>query len=174
MAAELRTFVPAPQRASTKGTRSAPSTMARWAGPMTPSGTRRWKGRGSDGAGWGTSSSLASCGSCGGTPSPGAPGPEREVVKPPPGGWLWPEPGARWVLLKQSPPESEGPQEGLAVPGGFTGGRMVGEQGRHIRHGTGAWQPFYSGSSTHFSLKWIGTSSLWMTGTCGCFEARGQ
>ena len=35
----------------------------------------------------------------------------------------------------QGPPESEGPQEGLAVPGGFTGGRMVGEQGRHIRHG---------------------------------------
>ena len=35
----------------------------------------------------------------------------------------------------QGPPESEGPQEGLVVPGGFTGGRMVGEQGRHIRHG---------------------------------------
>ena len=29
----------------------------------------------------------------------------------------------------------EGFQEGLAVPGGLTGGRMVGEQGRHIRHG---------------------------------------
>ena len=29
----------------------------------------------------------------------------------------------------QGPPESEGPQEGLAVPGSFTGGRMVGEQG---------------------------------------------
>ena len=35
----------------------------------------------------------------------------------------------------QGPPESEGPQEGLAVPGGFTAGRMVGEQGGHIRHG---------------------------------------
>ena len=35
----------------------------------------------------------------------------------------------------QGPPESEGPQEALAVPGGLTGGRMVGEQGRHIRHG---------------------------------------
>ena len=35
----------------------------------------------------------------------------------------------------QGPPESEGPQEGLAVPGGLTGGRMVGEQGRHIWHG---------------------------------------
>ena len=35
----------------------------------------------------------------------------------------------------QGPPESESPQEGLAVPGGLTGGRMVGEQGRQIRHG---------------------------------------
>ena len=35
----------------------------------------------------------------------------------------------------QGPPESEGPQEGLAVPGGLIGGRMVGEQGRHIWHG---------------------------------------
>ena len=78
----------------------------------------------------------------------------------------------------QGPPESEGPQEGLAVPSGLTEKKMVGEQGRHIWHGqcpipTGdAWQPFCSGSSTHFSLKWIGTSSLSMT-SCGCFEARG-
>ena len=34
-----------------------------------------------------------------GPPSQGAPGPEREV-KPQPGGWPWPEPGTRWVLLK--------------------------------------------------------------------------
>ena len=35
----------------------------------------------------------------------------------------------------QGPPESEGPQQKLAVPGGLTGGRMVGEQGRHLWHG---------------------------------------
>ena len=35
-----------------------------------------------------------------GPPSQGAPGPEKEVVKPPPEGWLWPEPGTRRVLLK--------------------------------------------------------------------------
>ena len=29
-----------------------------------------------------------------------APGPEKEVAKPPPEGWQWPEPGTRWVLLK--------------------------------------------------------------------------
>ena len=45
VAAPARTFVPAPWRASTRGTRSARSTMARWEGPMTPSGTRRWRGR---------------------------------------------------------------------------------------------------------------------------------
>ena len=32
-------------RALTRGARSARSTMARWEGPMTPSGTRRWRGR---------------------------------------------------------------------------------------------------------------------------------
>ena len=32
--------------------------------------------------------------------SQGVPGPEKEVVKPPPESWLWPEPGTRWVLLK--------------------------------------------------------------------------
>ena len=70
----------------------------------------------------------------------------------------------------QTPPESEGPQEGLAVPG--AGGRnKVGMASAQSYWGR--WQPFYSGSSTHFSLKWIGTSSLWMT-SCGCFEARGQ
>ena len=92
-----------------------------------------------------------------GPPSQGAPGPEREVVKPPPGG------------RHQGPPESEGPQEGLAVPGG----RMVGEQGRHIWHGQCpillGTPGIYSGSSTHF----FGTSSLSMT-SCGCFEVRGQ
>ena len=25
---------------------------------------------------------------------------QKQVVKPPPEGWLWPEPGTRWVLLK--------------------------------------------------------------------------
>ena len=36
-----------------------------------------------------------------GPPSQGAPGPEeKEVAKPPPKGWQWPEPGTRWVLLK--------------------------------------------------------------------------
>ena len=91
-----------------------------------------------------------------GPPSQGVSGPKKEVVKPPPEGWLWPEPGTRWAAQggrHQGPPESEGPQEGSAQ--------------------SYAWQPFYSGSSTHFSLKWIGTSSLWMT-SCGCFAARGQ
>ena len=60
----------------TKVARSAPSTMARWAGPMTPSGTRRWKGRRLDGV------------------------QALHPAKPPPKGWLWPEPGTRWVLLK--------------------------------------------------------------------------
>ena len=66
-----------------------------------------------------------------GPPSQGASGPEG----PPPGGWLWPEPGAAQGGRHQGPPESEGPQEGLAVPGGLTGGRMVGEQGRQLWHG---------------------------------------
>ena len=35
-----------------------------------------------------------------GPPSQGAPGREKEVAKPPPEGWQWPEPGTRWVLLK--------------------------------------------------------------------------
>ena len=35
-----------------------------------------------------------------GPPSQGASGTEGGIVKPPPGGWLWPEPGTRWVLLK--------------------------------------------------------------------------
>ena len=35
-----------------------------------------------------------------GPPSQGASGSEGGIVKPPPGGWLWPEPGTRWVLLK--------------------------------------------------------------------------
>ena len=43
VAAKLLSRPPSGHRRS--GTRSAPSTMARWAGPMTPSGTRRWKGR---------------------------------------------------------------------------------------------------------------------------------
>ena len=34
-----------------------------------------------------------------------------------------------------------------------------------------AWQPFCSGSSTRFSLKWIGTSSS-STTSCGCFEEK--
>ena len=97
------------------------------------------KDDGPDGAGWGTSSSLATCGSCGGTPLSGC---------------LWPREGGRhtstWGLAMagaghqvgaaqggrhQGAPESEGPQEGLAVPGGLTEGRMVGEQGRHIWRG---------------------------------------
>ena len=35
-----------------------------------------------------------------GPPSQGASGPEGGIVKPPPGSWLWPEPGTRCVLLK--------------------------------------------------------------------------
>ena len=84
--------------------------------------------------------------------------------------------GAAQGGCHQGPPESESPQEGLTVPGGFTGGwvNKVGTYGMARPNPTGdAWQPFYSGSSTHSSLKWIGTSSLWMT-SCGCFEARGQ
>ena len=69
-------------------------------------------------------------------------------------GCLWPQEGDRqtstWGLAlagaghqvgaaqggrHQGPPESEGPQEGLAVPGGLTQRRMVGEQGRHLWHG---------------------------------------
>ena len=136
VAAPARTSVLAPWRASTRGTRSARSTMARWEGPMTPDGG---EDDGSDGVGWGPSSPLATCGSRGGTPLSGC---------------LWPRGGDRqtstWGLAlagaghqvgaaqggrHQGPPESEGPQEGLAVPGGLTGGRMVGEQGRHLWHG---------------------------------------
>ena len=70
-------------------TRSAPSTMALWAGPMTPTvldGVQalHWLHAAAEG----------------GPPSQGALGPEKEVVKPPPEGWQWPEPGTRWVLLK--------------------------------------------------------------------------
>ena len=41
----MEDLCPGPLAGIDEGTRSAPSTMARWAGPMTPSGTRRWKGR---------------------------------------------------------------------------------------------------------------------------------
>ena len=67
-----------------------------------------------------------------GPPSQGASGPEGGIVKPPPGGWLWPEPGTRWVLLKADVTKAHRRVKVLAVP---TGGRMVGEQGRHIWHG---------------------------------------
>ena len=133
VAATARTFVPAPWRASMRGTRSARSTMARWEGPMTPSGTRRWRGR-----------RLRRCWM----------GSKLSIGYTPLSGCLWPQGGDRqtstWGLAMagaghqvgaaqggrhQGPPESEGPPEGLAVPGGLTGGRMVGEQGRHIWHG---------------------------------------
>ena len=97
---------------------------------MTPDGG---EDDGSDCVGWGPSSPLATCGSRGGTPSQGALAPR----------------GGSWGCSGRSrapggccprrtsprPLESEGPQEGLAVPGGLTGGRRVGEQGRHIWHG---------------------------------------
>ena len=38
-----------------------------------------------------------------GPPSQNASGPERMIVKPPPGGWLWPEPGTRWCSRRTSP-----------------------------------------------------------------------
>ena len=61
------------------------------------------------------SSSLATCGSCGGTPLSG-----RQTS-------TWGLAGAGHQVgaaqggRHQGPPESEGPQEGLAVPGGLTG-----------------------------------------------------
>ena len=109
-------------------------TISRWEGQEPDGG----EDDGSDGVGWGPSSPLAICGSRGGTSLSG--------------------PGAHQVGAAQGGRH----QEGLAVPGGLTGGRMVGE-----------WQPFCSGSSTRFSLKWTGTSSS-STTSCGCFEARGQ
>ena len=78
----------------------------------------------------------------------------------------------------QGPLESEGPQEGLAVPGGLTGGRMVGEQGRHIQHGQCPILLGTPGSpSTQSPLRTFPSSGLelrlWMA-SCGCFAARGQ
>ena len=66
-----------------------------------------------------------------GPPSQGASGPEGGVVKPPPGGWLW---GTRWVLLKADVTKAHRRVKVLRKKG-LAGGRMVGEQGRHIWHG---------------------------------------
>ena len=45
-----------------------------------------------------------------GPPSQGAPGPEKEVAKPPPKVWQWPEPGTRWMLLgTPGSPSTQGP-----------------------------------------------------------------
>ena len=100
MAATARTFVPAPWRASTRGTRSARSTMARWEGPMTPSGTRRWRGRRLRRCWMGSKLSIGYMRQPRRDPFHRVSGPKGGIVKPPPGGWLWPEPGTRWVLLK--------------------------------------------------------------------------
>ena len=69
-----------------------------------------------------------------GPPSQGAPGPERA----PPGGWLWPEPGTRWVPRKADVTKAHRRVKVLRKDWRFQVAsleRMVGEQGRHIRHG---------------------------------------
>ena len=49
-------------------------------------------------------------------------------------GWLWPEPGTRWVLLKADVTKAHRRVKVLSSRK-TTGGRMVGEQGRYIWHG---------------------------------------
>ena len=101
---------------------AARSTMARWEGPMTPSGTRRWRGRRLRGAGGGPSSPL-----------PRRDPPLGGIVKPPFGGWLWPEPGTRWVLLKADVNKAHRRVKVLRKDWRFQ--VASGEQGRHIWHG---------------------------------------
>ena len=84
-----------------------------------------------------------------GPPSQGASGPEGGIVQT-----------STWGLALAGgccSPESEGAPMAWLVP------NPTGD----------AWQPFCSGSSTRFSLKWTGTSSS-STTSCGCFEAGGQ
>ena len=113
--------------------------MARWAGPMTPSGTRRWKGRRLRRCWMGYKLFIGYMRQLRRDLPlrvPLAPRRRSSNLHPRAGYGRSRAPvGAAQGGRHQGPPESEGPQEGLAVPGGFTGGRMVGEQGRHIRHG---------------------------------------
>ena len=90
------------------------------------------KDDGSDGAGWGTSSSLATCGSCGGTSLSGCPWPREGGRQTSTWGLAMAGAGTRWVLLKADVTKAH---RRVKVLRKDCGGRMVGEQGRHIRHG---------------------------------------
>ena len=67
---------------------------------MTPSGTRRWRGRRLRRCWMGSKLSIGYMRQLRRDPPLRVPLAPRGIVKPPPGGWLWPEPGTRWVLLK--------------------------------------------------------------------------
>ena len=111
----------------TRGTRSARSTMARWEGPRTPAGTRRWRGRRLRRCWMGSKLSI------GYMRQPRRDPPLRVPLAPRggssnlhlgAGSGRSRAPGGCCSRRHQGPTESEGPQ-----------GRMVGEQGRHIWHG---------------------------------------
>ena len=94
--------------------------LARWAGPMTPSGTRRWKGRRLRRCWMGYKLFIGYMRQLRRDLPLRVPlGPEKEVVKPSSGGWR--KAHRRVKVLRKD--------------WRFPGGRMVGEQGRHIRHG---------------------------------------
>ena len=92
---------------------------------MTPSGTRRWRVQALH---WLHAAAEE------GPPSQGASGPEGGIVKPPPGGWLWPEPGTRWVLLKADVTKAHRRVNVLRKNWRLQVASL-GEQGRHIWHG---------------------------------------
>ena len=102
---------------------------------MTPSGTRRWRGRRLRRCWMGSKLSIGYMRQPR-TQGASGRGGDRQTST-----WglalagAGHQVGAAQGGRHQGPPESEGPQEGLAVPGGLTGGRMVGEQGRHLWHG---------------------------------------